>query len=232
MPILAFVLVTVVGGFIYGELYYQARGVTIPLIARPYIMLQLMILETPEDAPSEWQLVLFWYLLPPIFVFIVGNGVVDFVRLFFNRDARRDAWEEAVASTYRNHVIVFGAGHVGLRVVRALVDMGFDVVVIDNSPDPGVEETLDAYESARYEPGCAHRRPRVGRPIRQADRQFYEGAVGLKFVGNISPYIRRVSGGRRNHADTQSAWRGLQHDSAGCRVRLIFRWGKCRKTAN
>lgn len=141
-PIVAFLLVTMLGGYLYGEIYAALRGVQIPLIDRPYIMLQLMILETPEDAPAEWQLILFWYLLPPIAVFIVGNGVVDFVRLFFNRDERRDAWREAVASTYRNHIIVFGAGHVGLRVVRILWDMGSDIVVIDNAPDDGVEETL------------------------------------------------------------------------------------------
>jgi Trk K+ transport system NAD-binding subunit len=145
-PILAFLLVTLVGGYIYGEIYYSLRGVWIPLIDLPYIMLQLMILETPEDVPPEWQLVLFWYALPPILVFIVGNGVADFVRLFFNRDERRDAWREAVASTYRNHVIVFGAGHVGTRVIRTLADMGFDVVVIDNDPDDGVEDLMRALD--------------------------------------------------------------------------------------
>lgn len=141
-PILAFMLVTLGGGYLYGEIYYALRGVVIPLIDRPYLMLQLMILETPEEVPPEWQLVLFWYLLPPILVFIVGNGVVDFVRLFFNRDERRDAWREAVASTYRNHVIVFGAGHVGARVIRTLVEMGSDVIVIDNDPDDGIEDML------------------------------------------------------------------------------------------
>lgn len=142
--ILAFMLVTVVGGYIYGELYFLARGEVIPLIDRPYIMLQLMILETPENAPPEWYLIAFWYTLPVIFVVIIGRGAADFVRLFFNRDERRDAWREAVASTYRNHVIVFGAGHVGLRVIRALANMGVEVVVIDNDPDQGVEEVLAA----------------------------------------------------------------------------------------
>ena len=137
-----FVLVTVCGGFIYGELYQTARGITIPLHDRPYLMLQLMILETPESVPPEWYLVAFWYLLPVVFIFIVGRGAADFVRLFFNRDGRRDAWRRALASTYRNHVIVLGAGHVGMRVIFMLADMGVDVVVIDNSPDPGVEEAL------------------------------------------------------------------------------------------
>ena len=140
--ILGFILVTVLGGFFYGELYFVARGERIPLIDRPYIMLQLMVLETPHDIPSEWFLVGFWYLLPPVFVLLAGLGAADFVRLFFFRDQRRNAWREAVASTYRDHIIVLGAGHVGLRVVRELAHMGFDIVVIDDDPDPGVEDVL------------------------------------------------------------------------------------------
>ncbi len=144
VPIVVFLLVTLGGGWLYGELYQHARGYDIPLIDRPYIMLQLMILETPEDAPPEWYLVAFWYLLPPIAAFIIGRGAVDFVRLFFNRGERRRAWEEAVASTYRNHIIILGVGHVGLRVARTLAGMGFEVVGIDVKSKPETEIELAA----------------------------------------------------------------------------------------
>ena len=141
--VLLFVLVTVGGGFVYGELYRIARGEEIALIDRPYIMMQLMILETPEEAPPEWYLVIFWYVLPAFLVFIVGLGAAEFVHLFFNRDDRQDSWRQALVSTYRNHIIVFGAGHVGMRVISTLVEMNVDVVVLDNSPDPGVDEKLE-----------------------------------------------------------------------------------------
>ncbi len=142
IPILLFLGVTFIGGYIYGELYYHARQEVIPLIDRPYLMLQLMILETPEKAPPEWFLVIFWYSLPVIFVFIIGLGAADFLHLFFHRGERQDKWMEAVASTFRKHTIVFGAGHVGLRVIRVLISMGIEVIVIDNAPDPGLEEQL------------------------------------------------------------------------------------------
>ncbi len=143
VAILLFLFVTVGGGFVYGELYFIARGETIALIDRPYIMLQLMILESPGDAPPEWYLVIFWYLLPAFLVFIVGLGAAEFVHLFFNLDERRYAWRLALASTYRNHIIVFGAGHVGMRVIATLYGMGVDVVVLDNQPDAGVEDALE-----------------------------------------------------------------------------------------
>ncbi len=144
VALLAFAALAIGGGYIYGELYRIARSVNIPLIDRPYIMLQLMILETPEAAPAEWYLVIFWYAMPILFVIIAGWGVADFVRLFFNRDERRDAWREAVASTYRNHIIVLGAGHVGIRVIAELVNMNLDVLVVDSLPDEGVDEALSA----------------------------------------------------------------------------------------
>jgi Trk K+ transport system NAD-binding subunit len=143
IPVLLFLGVVILGGMIYGELYFQQYGVYYPIDARPYIMLQLMIMEPPSAVPEEWFLVIFWYLMPPLGLFILGLGAADFMRLFFNRHERRDVWGEAVASTYRNHIIVFGAGHVGLRVIRELCAMAFEVVVIDNSPDPGVPDELE-----------------------------------------------------------------------------------------
>ncbi len=142
VPFLAFLIATLGGGWLYGELLVTAGYPRTPYIDLPLIMVQLMILESPGSAPPEPYLVAFWYLMPPIFVYIVGRGAVDFVRLFFNRSERRDAWEEAVASTYRNHVIVLGVGHVGLRVTRTLAQMGFDVVGIDQSLRPDVDTEL------------------------------------------------------------------------------------------
>jgi Trk K+ transport system NAD-binding subunit len=143
-PVTYFMLVTVLGGLIYGHLHELAYpDETIALIDRPYVILQLMILESPDlTVPREFHLIAFWYILPLVLIFIVARGAADFVRLFFNPDERQDAWMEAVASTYRNHVIVFGAGHVGMRVIIELSQMGYDVVVIDNEPDEGVEDAL------------------------------------------------------------------------------------------
>lgn len=142
-PIVGFTLATVLGGLAYGELYRMARGEVIALIDRPYIMLQLMVLESPHDVPPEWFLVAFWYAMPPLFIFLVGLGAADFMHLFFHRRGRRDAWGAAVASTLKDHVIVLGAGHVGLRVIRELVELGLEVVAIDQHPDAGVDEELE-----------------------------------------------------------------------------------------
>jgi Trk K+ transport system NAD-binding subunit len=142
VPIFIFAITIFGGGFIYGELHAAAGYERIPYIDLPYIMLGMMVLEGVIDLPHEAQLALFWYVLPFIGVYIVGRGAVDFIRLFFNRGERRNAWEEAVASTYRNHIIVLGVGHVGLRVVRTLVQMGFEVVGIDQNLGEEIDNLL------------------------------------------------------------------------------------------
>ncbi len=141
-PLIAFILAVFVGGYIYGELLIVAGKSPVPYIDLPYYMLSLMILEPPTDVPTEPYLIMFWYLLPLIAVYIIGQGAADFFRLFFVRTERRDAWEAAVASTYRNHVILIGIGHVGFRVARTLVSMGFEVVALTDKIPSDVDDGI------------------------------------------------------------------------------------------
>lgn len=142
MPLLVFMIATLGGGWLYGELLVFSGQERLPYYDLPYIMVALMIFESPGEVPPEPYLIIFWYAMPVIAVYVIGRGVADFVRLFFNRTERKDAWEEALASTYRHHVIVLGVGHVGIRVVRQLVDMGFDVVTIDYDLKPEMDREL------------------------------------------------------------------------------------------
>lgn len=141
-PLVAIFVSLFIGGWVYGELMVVAGYERLPYVDLPYIMLALMVLETPIDLPRETYLIMFWYLQPIIGVYIVGRGAVDFFRLFFNRNERRNAWELAVASTYRNHVIMIGVGHVGLRVCRTLTQMGFELVAVDHELEMEAEEEL------------------------------------------------------------------------------------------
>jgi voltage-gated potassium channel len=143
-PLIVFFIAILGGGPLYGELYFIATGVRLQWAALPYMMLSLMSLQgIPEHpVPGEWYLLAFYYLMPAIAIYVIGRGAIDFVRVFFDRGERRRAWEEAVASTYRNHIIVLGMGHVGVRVVRVLADMHFDVVAIDWKIKPDAEEEL------------------------------------------------------------------------------------------
>ena len=145
-PLITFLLATVGLGLIYGELMVAAGHARLPWYELPYIMFALMILEAPTDIPHEPYLLIFWYAMPPIALFIVGRGVADFGRLFFDRSGRRTAWQEALVSTMRHHTIVLGIGHVGLKVTQALVEMGFEVVAVDTVFTPEKEAALRALD--------------------------------------------------------------------------------------
>lgn len=143
-PILVFLAATLIGGWLYGELSVLAGNPRQPYFQMPFLMLTLMLVEVGTEIPTQPYLLIFWYVMPVLFVYIIGRGAVDFVRLFFNRGERRSAWEEAVASTYRDHIIIIGIGHVGLRIVRQLAQMGFDMVAVDLSISDELDDELSA----------------------------------------------------------------------------------------
>jgi voltage-gated potassium channel len=141
-PITVFLAAILIGGWLYGELSALAGYPRLPFLVLTYGILSLMILNPVIDLPSEPYLLLFWYAMPLIAIYVVGRGASDFIRLFFDRAERRSAWEEAVVSTYRNHIIVMGIGHIGLRVLRALADMGIEVVAVDLKRTDHLDQVL------------------------------------------------------------------------------------------
>lgn len=142
-PITVFLVAIFAGGWLYGELLARAGHDRLPYHDLPYQMILLMLFEPGEGIPAEAELIVFHYLMPLVGAYVAGRGVFEAVNLFFRNEGRRNSWEEAVASTYRNHVIVLGVGHLGLRVVRALSDMGFDVVTIDYEFAPHVIKEME-----------------------------------------------------------------------------------------
>jgi voltage-gated potassium channel len=74
---------------------------------------------------------LLFFAVPTIGLAIIADGLVRFGMALFNKQARGEGWQMALASTYRNHIIVCGLGKVGYRVVKQLLELGEDVVGIE-----------------------------------------------------------------------------------------------------
>jgi Trk K+ transport system NAD-binding subunit len=66
---------------------------------------------------------------------VLGEGIVRFSIMLFNKRVRREEWQVALASTYRNHVVVCGLGKLGYRVVCQLLDFGQEVVGVEQNAD-------------------------------------------------------------------------------------------------
>lgn len=133
-PLLIFVGTIVGGGVLYRHLANLAGEPIGNLAAANYHILTLVFLSSALDFPGVWYLQLFNFLMPVIGIGILAQGVADFGVLFFNRRARGKDWEMAVASTFSNHVVLVGLGHLGYRVAHHLYSMGLDVVAIDLEP--------------------------------------------------------------------------------------------------
>ena len=135
------------GGYFYMQLNNSfSANDALNYVDMPYIMLALMVLEASIDVPKEPYLIAFWYVMPLLAVYIVGRGAANFLRLFIDREQRRGAWEAAVASTFRRHIIVIGIGHTGMRIARELTQMGFEVVAIDMDIGEEAHERLHSLD--------------------------------------------------------------------------------------
>ncbi|MDW8396811.1 MAG: NAD-binding protein [Anaerolineae bacterium] len=143
-PLLAFLTLIVGGGVLYYWLASLA-GEERPENAAEavYHVLSLVFLQTLiEDFPDAWYLQLFYFAMPVLGLGILAQGLTDFGVLFFNRRARGKEWQMALASTYRDHVILVGLGHLGYRVARYLHSLGQDLVVIDLNPSADILREL------------------------------------------------------------------------------------------
>ena len=145
---LLWLTVAMVGG---GSLYYAlARQAGEPHPATPlealFLMVSMMFLQANTDFPAAWYLDLFFFLMPLAGLAILGQGVADIGVLLFNRKARGEAWQVALAETYTNHIVIVGLGHLGFRVARALHQLGENFVSVELDPEA---ELVAAVESWR-----------------------------------------------------------------------------------
>ncbi len=123
------------GGILYHILAIRAGLETGSYAESLFIVLSMIFFQASIDFPDAWYLQIFFFVMPVIGLAILGRGAADFGVLLFNRQARGEAWQVAVASTNSNHIVLIGVGHLGFRVARELHNMGEDTVAIERDPD-------------------------------------------------------------------------------------------------
>ncbi len=133
-PLILFAGAILGGGAAYQRLAILAGESVGGLSASAYHVLTLVFLGPVEAFPDTWYLQIFFFMMPILGIGILAQGVADFGVLFFNRRARSKEWEMAVASTFQDHIVLVGLGHLGFRVAHHLHSLGQDVVAIDLQP--------------------------------------------------------------------------------------------------
>src|SRR5258705_4351285 len=121
VALIAFILAVVGGGGLYFLLARQAQLDHPANLGESFFLaLSMIFLQANIDFPTAWYLALFFFAMPIIGLAILSQGVADFGLLLFNRRARGEAWQLALADTYSNQIVIVGLGHLGFRVARAL----------------------------------------------------------------------------------------------------------------
>jgi voltage-gated potassium channel len=106
-----------------------------------YLVVTLTVIDGSYPIPDEnhW-LIIFYFLMPFVGILLAGQGLVNFLTLLFNRQARGQAWKVALAGTLSNHVVVCGGGRVGTNVALQLVAAQSEVVLIEQKVS---QETIE-----------------------------------------------------------------------------------------
>jgi len=96
---------------------------------------KLIFLETVLPFPSDLGLQILFILTPLVGLAVVADGVLHFGVGLFNRRERKEAWQVAIASTYRDHIVVCGLGRIGYRVVKELLRLGEEVIGVEHNAE-------------------------------------------------------------------------------------------------
>ena len=141
--VISFTVVLLTGGWLYRQLSQMAGDASLSLPESMFLMLAMIFLQANTAFPDEWFRQLFFFIMPVAGLAMLARGA-DFGVLLFNRRLRGEAWQVAVASTFSNHVVLIGLGHLGYRVVRELHQLGDDVVVVERDAEADLVAAVEA----------------------------------------------------------------------------------------
>src|SRR3982750_137817 len=97
------------------------------IVAAYFLLFAQPIIDIPDNGPVE----LLAVLIPPLGITTVAEGLVRFAYLFFAKTRNDKEWFAVLAQTFKDHVIVCGAGRVGFRVFEQLQKLQVPMVMIE-----------------------------------------------------------------------------------------------------
>lgn len=129
MPLFLTVMaVVVISGLCFWGMYRQEN---LTFTEAMYVSFSLIFMEHLYDYPLNPLLQFFYFALPPLGLVLVLDGFVRFTYSALRRDETSPEWVRAMSDTFEDHVVLFGLGKVGFRVLEQLVLLGEQVVVIE-----------------------------------------------------------------------------------------------------
>lgn len=132
--LLGMILLVVAGGLAFQAWYVGADGSRLTFRSALYHTYCLIFMEHLLPFPEHWVLQVFYFALPPLGLAVILDGIVRFSYHILRRDDSSGDWVRAMSLTMQNHVVLFGLGKLGLRVLQQLLHLGELVVAIEKDP--------------------------------------------------------------------------------------------------
>jgi Trk K+ transport system NAD-binding subunit len=104
-----------------------------------YGMYMQVFFEPTEDLPQAPIARFVFWITPIVGAIAIAEGVVKVGAQLLDGDERRALWVQIMSSKMQGHVVVCGLGHVGYRVVQALVKLGRPIVAIEAKDESFLE---------------------------------------------------------------------------------------------
>lgn len=135
-PLLLFLGTLIVCGLIYWQLALLS-GMPDPPgpVESIFLILAMIFLQANVAFPDQWYLQIFFFIMPIIGIALLSAGAANLGIKLFNKSARGQDWEVALASLFSDHVIVCGLGKLGYRVTLQLLEFGQSVVAIEQDTE-------------------------------------------------------------------------------------------------
>jgi Trk K+ transport system NAD-binding subunit len=130
--IAALVLLILAGGILYRLTpHAQFGGARPDWFTAIYGAWMAMLAQPVVAPPQPWHLTLLAGFYPVLGFLLIGEGVVRLALLLMSKRHGEKEWMMVMASTCRDHVILCGLGHLGIRVFEQLLASSVDVVAIE-----------------------------------------------------------------------------------------------------
>lgn len=130
-----FFAILLVGGFILHKWYtFPGTDVHPGFSEALYDAFAMLFFANELPFPEQRGLQFLFFLIPILGLSTLAEGLVRFSIALTDKRARGEKWQVAMASTYKNHIIVCGFGKVGYRVTEELLKFGREVIAIESNP--------------------------------------------------------------------------------------------------
>lgn len=120
---------------LYGFYIDPGTGQKINFDQALYGAFTLLFFQNSLAFPDQWFLQILYFIVPVLGLVAVVDGFVLFGTTLINKQERGQKWQIAMASIYKQHVIICGIGKVGFGVALELLKFGREVVAIEASSE-------------------------------------------------------------------------------------------------